>query len=40
MTAGHGRRSLDERWPDADAVAAVGGPVHELTATTTGGHHA
>ena len=23
-------RSLDERWPTADAVAAVGGPVREL----------
>ncbi|NHN64326.1 hypothetical protein G9463_13610 [Haloarcula sp. JP-Z28] len=23
-------RSLNERWPDADAVAAVGGPVREL----------
>ena len=22
-------RSLNERWPDADAVAAVGGPVRE-----------
>jgi len=36
MTAGHGNhydvdgRSLDERWPDADAVAGIGGPVREL----------
>ncbi|EMA08143.1 hypothetical protein [Haloarcula marismortui] len=35
MTAGHGNhydvdgQSLDERWPNADAVAAVGGPVRE-----------
>jgi len=33
---GHGNhydvdgRSLDERWPDADAVAGIGGPVREL----------
>jgi len=36
MTTGHGNyydvdgRSLDERWPDADAVAAVGGPVRHV----------
>jgi hypothetical protein len=24
-----GRRSLDERWPNADAVAGIGGPVRE-----------
>lgn len=24
-------QSRDERWPSADAVAAVGGPVRELT---------
>ena len=36
MSADHGThddidgRSLNERWPDADAVAAVGGPVREL----------
>jgi len=36
MTAGHGNyydvdgRSLDERWPDADSVAGIGGPVRDL----------
>ncbi|NHN65325.1 hypothetical protein G9463_18755 [Haloarcula sp. JP-Z28] len=35
MSTDHGTydddgRSLDERWPTADAVAAVGGPVREV----------